>query len=105
MDRDILAAAMLRDTNTVNNISYLRLGENTRLLAPGGTTTPESNLSSLMSARQKLQVIQIQLIKEYIKPSVKRFRQARLKLGKNETSAELAAGDLVLILDSFAYIS
>ena len=74
-------------------------------ITPWRNDHPESNLSSLMSARQKLQVIQIQLIKEYIKPSVKRFRQARLKLGKNETSTELAAGDLVLILDSFAYIS
>ena len=38
-----------------------------------------------------------QLVKEDIQTSVKRFRQARLKLGKNEMAAELAAGDLVLI--------
>ena len=62
VDRDILAAAMLRATNTVNNIPYLELGENTRLLAPADFITtwrtdqpgvraiPESNLSSLKSA-------------------------------------------------------
>ena len=39
VDRDILAAAMLRATNTVNNIPYLELGENTRLLAPADFIT------------------------------------------------------------------
>ena len=102
VDRGILAAAMLRATNTVNKIPYLELGENTRLLAPADFITPwrndqpkvraipESNLSTLKSARQKLKIIQekmAQLVKEDIQTSVKRFRHARLKLGKNETAA------------------
>ena len=56
---------MLRATNTVNNILYLDLGENTRLLAPADFITPwrtdqpgvraipESNLSTLKGARRK----------------------------------------------------
>ena len=101
---------MLRATNTVNNILYLDLGENTRLLAPADFITPwrtdqpgvraipESNLSTLKGARRKLQVIQermAQLVREEIQTSGldRRFRQARLKLGKNESGSDIAAGD------------
>ena len=114
VDRDILAAAMLRATSAVNNIPYLELGANTRLLAPadfispwrtdqpGVRAIPESNLSTLKGARRKLQVIQErmdQLVREEIQTSGldRRFMQARLKLGVNGSGADIATGDLVLI--------
>ena len=98
----------------MNNIPYLELGENTRLLAPADFITPwrtdqpgvraipERNLSTLKGARRKLQVIQermAQLVREKIQTSGldRRFRQARLKLGMNGSGADIAAGDLVLI--------
>ena len=98
----------------LNNIPYLELGENTKLLAPayfitpwrsdqpGVRPIPESNLGTLKDARRRLQIIQermTQLVKEEIQTSglKRRFRQARLKLGKNHLGADIAAGDLVLI--------
>ena len=114
MDRDILAAALLRASSAVNNIPYLELGENTRLLAPADFITPwrtdqpgvrpipESNIDSLKDARRRLQTIQermAQLVTEEIQTSglERRFRQARLKLGKNHSGADISVGDLVLI--------
>ena len=105
---------MLRATNTVNNIPYLELRENTRLLAPADFITPwrsdqpgvrpipESNLNTLKDARRRLQIIQermAQLVKEEIQTSglERRFWQTRLRLGKNQSGADIAAGDLVLI--------
>ena len=114
VDRDILAAAMLRASSVVNNIPYLELGENTRLLAPADFITPwrtdqpgvrpvpESNLDSLKDAKRRLQIIQermAQVVKEEIQTSglERRFRQARLRLGKNHSGADISVGDLVLI--------
>ena len=114
VDRDIFAAAMLRASSAVNNIPYLELGENTRLLAPAHFITPwrsdqpgvrpipESNLNTLKDARRRLQIIQermAQLVKDKIQSSglERRFRQAKLRLGKNQSGADIAAGDLVLI--------
>ena len=114
MDRDILAAAMLRASSVVNNIPYLELGENTRLLAPADFITPwrtdqpgvrpvpESNLDSLKDAKRRLQIIQermAQVVREEIQTSglERRFRQARLRLGKNHSGADISVGDLVLI--------